>query len=803
MKKIIFLTLGVLLFAGCSLPSYDDNYDMGEPFITTEQPTYIFDCAETEVAIRILSNLWWDISISYPEDEDEFITDFALLSTPNGPRDVTFHLEPNRTSSVRSATITVSPKLKDVTADHVFYLTQAPDAPWATIESDNIIEGTLLLGKIEDDCSIDMVSNVDWSIDNSGAQWLTFVPSSGTGNIKVTTTITCEYSTNASPDTERHGNIRFVSDGNVLYTVPVSQDYTFRSSELTITDNDNDFIASWTPVAGAAVYTVQIMDKEDAVIDELTIPPTTINYNLGAYFTDNPYFDAVKIAVIAISKGAVASSTSNVELSHPFFAAGSGDGSEGSEYLIANMRHLKNINATGQLAQNYKQAADLDFTGQTVDTYNPVGRAAATAFTGTYSGAKPGGGVYKMTNASFDINNASINLWGIFGYIQSADLDHVAKVEYLELENCKLTLTNVANGEDNPFAHLVARSNGGKIQHVTMTDCEIELPVASTANITIGTVLGYNGVNGDAFGEVAYCTTGGGHITYIGTPANPNAQSRNVGGIVGGGTTGASIRHCANLSTPVKSRGRAGGIAGRNCSVYNSYNLAEVECAVNSGGGIIALFNAGGPYVIEDCYNTGSVSQLVNNAASFVGGIVGRVNANAVIQRCFNSGKVTVAIINPSMAGGIAGDFADGASVNGSSMSNCFNTGDVLSHSDAGTAGGVLGNKLGASNMVTITNCYNTGNVGYPDAMKTSSRSGLAGNSLAGLTITNCYYLAGCAVHDRVADGAATIIGSGSKSSTELSNPATYGSWEDFSSIWEILPGNYPYPQLKGMPYQQ
>ena len=120
----------------------------------------------------------------------------------------------------------------------------------------------------------------------------------------------------------------------------------------------------------------------------------------------------------------------------------------------------------------------------------------------------------------------------------------------------------------------------------------------------------------------------------------------------------------------------------------------------------------------------GSISAL-SSLDSFVctGGIVG-CNIGT-ISNCYNTGE----IISSENAGGIVGDNSFGI------ISNCYNTGKITSSEKAGGIAGI--NRV----YSTINNCYNTGDV---SAVTTSLSSnayagGIAGDSFNQGTINNCY----------------------------------------------------------------
>lgn len=177
----------------------------------------------------------------------------------------------------------------------------------------------------------------------------------------------------------------------------------------------------------------------------------------------------------------------------------------------------------------------------------------------------------------------------------------------------------------------------------------------------------------------------------------------------------------------VKSSGQAGGIAGfSRAMIQNCHNEGSVEGQIIVGG-ISAFHRGDGNFScsISNCYNTGEV--INNNEQKYftldlsvgTGGIAGINTSKAIIQYCYNKGKVSGNIFS----GGIVG-------INRSNyyISHCYNTATVQGDS---CIGGIIGlNELGA-----VTQCYNTGQVDGNFFVNNIIGSWFGGN------VTYCYYL--------------------------------------------------------------
>lgn len=128
------------------------------------------------------------------------------------------------------------------------------------------------------------------------------------------------------------------------------------------------------------------------------------------------------------------------------------------------------------------------------------------------------------------------------------------------------------------------------------------------------------------------------------------------------------------------------------------------------------------------------VEGTVTSTASYVGGIVGRVNAGSILN-CSFSGSVTTTKSNGNL-GGIVGY------INGDKpekkpvivLSGCVNRATVSS----GTKGTVAGGIVGYAKYAEITSCYNVGSISG-----TSRTGGIGGQLQNNVSAVNCYTAGG------------------------------------------------------------
>ena len=136
--------------------------------------------------------------------------------------------------------------------------------------------------------------------------------------------------------------------------------------------------------------------------------------------------------------------------------------------------------------------------------------------------------------------------------------------------------------------------------------------------------------------------------------------------------------------------------------------------------------------VVGDTYGmvTGCWSDATVRGTTYVGGIIGYINRDAIVAECYCMGSVS----GDSSVGGIAGCVFYGTVV------RCYNTGSVFG--DGSSVGGIAGEVQSAwsneSYTVIITDCYNIGTVSSNGASKAPIIGRRSGNST---NITNCYYL--------------------------------------------------------------
>ncbi len=162
-----------------------------------------------------------------------------------------------------------------------------------------------------------------------------------------------------------------------------------------------------------------------------------------------------------------------------------------------------------------------------------------------------------------------------------------------------------------------------------------------------------------------------------------------------------------------------GGII-RNVGVETSYFNGK-----DNVGGVCGHSNG----TIENCYNKVTTVSGTGKKAN-IGGVCGSNNNGSTIENCYNTGNVS-GTGKEANIGGVCGYNNFNCTIK-----NCYNIGNVSGTETSSYIGGVCGN----NNNSTINNCYNAGNVSGPE--NNSNVGEVCGYNMNNSTIIeNCYFL--------------------------------------------------------------
>jgi len=224
-----------------------------------------------------------------------------------------------------------------------------------------------------------------------------------------------------------------------------------------------------------------------------------------------------------------------------------------------------------------------------------------------------------------------------------------------------------------------------------------------TINSTTGGTIGLFGQVGTT-GVVQNLGLVGGSVTNneVGNPSTTGAIAGSNSGLIQN-CFNSGVNITVNAIAAGATLAGSGGIAGQSGgSIIGCCNTGNIAVTVNTGaagnsnpaaGGIVGCGLGGGTNhsLIQDCYNTGTVSMTASIAATtyYAGGIIGRMQTTTnSVTRCYNTGNVTLtrtAASGTPYAGGIAGNLGAGAGVQ---VTYCYALNTTVT-SAAGTPGRV------------------------------------------------------------------------------------------------------------------
>lgn len=164
----------------------------------------------------------------------------------------------------------------------------------------------------------------------------------------------------------------------------------------------------------------------------------------------------------------------------------------------------------------------------------------------------------------------------------------------------------------------------------------------------------------------------------------------------------------------------------RNATIKN---LGIASGSVSGNQWVGGIVGWGDAITIVNCWNNASVT-----AGEYAGGIAGTVRAGvSTISQCYNSGNITVSGNSAGDAGGFVGHLSASAVA---TLEDCYNTGTITGPDNA--IGGIAGRVQDSNSFV---NCYNAGTISVEADTSGWGHGAISGVFSSGSSMSNCYYL--------------------------------------------------------------
>ena len=241
----------------------------------------------------------------------------------------------------------------------------------------------------------------------------------------------------------------------------------------------------------------------------------------------------------------------------------------------------------------------------------------------------------------------------------------------------------------------------GTVQNLTIEGADITCVMGNAG----GVLAGIGGAGSEDSGTV----TGEAIVKNVTIKSSSVKNDyKRTGGLIGwlkGGTIENVTVECTTFGAQ-----QVGGLIGRMSagSVVNCSASGDATTEIYYVGGLIGILING---TVKNCHATGKVTHNPDLTPkmnwSRAGGLIGQIDGNATIEKCYATGNVSG---TGHIGGGLVGCVnKDGVTVN---IKSSYATGNISmpTTDNFAHAGGLLGS-LYAEATVNITNCYSTGSI--------------------------------------------------------------------------------------------
>lgn len=397
------------------------------------------------------------------------------------------------------------------------------------------------------------------------------------------------------------------------------------------------------------------------------------------------------------------------------------DFTEGSTYYIGSetdllaLANLVNTGKTGK-GSSFLLTCDVDLSsicGASIGNWTPIGSSAESCFEGTFDG-----GNYSVTGLYI---STDVGTGGLFGYTNEAEFKNIVLYGNIETANTKSAAAFVYNATNTTIRNCTNYVNvSGRWASGIVVNCSGTCTITNCTNN--GTITCTSTSTGQAAGILCSTSAKGDILTVTNCENNGKITGLVAAGITGSQVKSGNVEKCTNTGAITSTKSAATGISDSSVNVRNCTNTGTITC-VKAAAGIIGIAQKGGE--ITGCVNKGEI--ITTSAANgYTAGIAGKIRGT--MNECVNLGSIQGSYYVGGLAGTIFGD---------ANILNSYNRGSITEGIGvSGSIGGLIGS---ADNSVTMTCCYNTGNINTPSL---SNVGGLIGNfSKKGtVVITDCYH---------------------------------------------------------------
>ncbi len=382
-----------------------------------------------------------------------------------------------------------------------------------------------------------------------------------------------------------------------------------------------------------------------------------------------------------------------------------GDGSIENPYKVSTAAQLNNVR--NFLNKHFKQTCDIDLTEYT--NWVPIGKFDIfndKSFNGSYDGNG-----FSISNLHIDDVNSPFSNSSLFG-----DTTINSKFSNINLKNIDIYACSEKRDSCCVVGGLISRNRGSCINKCTV-DGKITINAPSTE---VGGLIGLSyGLHTQIMGCSSNCNI---EVRYPNLPPEDEPSNyANVGGLVGYvefGESDSVVDNCTSSGTIY-------------CDVANDSSIHTSSC---NAAGLIGIAELG---IMSNCVSDTSITVISNTKDNVsAGGVVGTLGLISM-KNCSSSGTISIKGGDWSNAGGLAGD--DSFCSSPPLIEGCHSS-VKLTCSDAVDAhlGGLLGYTSRYVSILSISNCYCTGDVNCYNSSIESMAGGFIGHFDSGM-ITQCH----------------------------------------------------------------